>query len=79
MITWQTPAGSLGILTERDLQAIEIQATSDVGPITYSLIAGSLPRGLRLTSEYTYDSTHRPTDISKDLLWRSNDLQKAVL
>ena len=57
MITWQTPAGSLGILTERELQAIEIQATSDVGPITYSLIAGSLPRGLRLTSEYTYDST----------------------
>ena len=57
MITWQTPAGSLGILTERELQAIEIQATSDVGTITYSLIAGSLPRGLRLTSEYTYDST----------------------
>jgi hypothetical protein len=57
MITWQTPAGSLGILTERELQEIEIQATSDVGRITYTLIAGSLPRGLRLTSEYTYDSS----------------------
>ena len=67
MITWQTPAGSLGILTERELQAIEIQATSDVGTITYSLIAGSLPRGLRLTSEYTM-TAHRPTDILKDLL-----------
>jgi hypothetical protein len=57
MITWQTPAGSLGILTERELQAIEIQATSDIGEITYELIAGTLPRGLRLTSEYTYDSS----------------------
>jgi len=57
MITWQTPAGSLGIVTERILREIPLEATSDVGPITFTLIAGSLPRGLRLTSDYTYDST----------------------
>jgi hypothetical protein len=49
MITWTTPAGSLGLLTERIIIDIPLQATSTVGSITYSLIAGNLPRGLRLT------------------------------
>ena len=48
MITWVTPAGSLGLLTERILIDIPISATSTVGAVTYSIIAGSLPRGLRL-------------------------------
>ena len=50
MITWQTPAGSLGILTERIIIDIPLAATSTVGSISYSLIAGSLPRGLRLAN-----------------------------
>jgi hypothetical protein len=50
MITWQTPAGSLGILTERIIIDIPLAATSTVGPISFSLIAGSLPRGLRLSN-----------------------------
>lgn len=48
MITWITPAGSLGTITERVLLDIPLSATSDVGNVSYSLIAGSLPRGLRL-------------------------------
>jgi len=49
-ITWVTPAGSLGIVVERNTLAIPVLATSTVGPITYSVIAGRLPRGLRLTN-----------------------------
>jgi hypothetical protein len=50
MITWTTPAGSLGLLTERIIIDIPLLATSTVGTVTYSLIAGSLPRGLRLSN-----------------------------
>jgi hypothetical protein len=49
MITWITPAGSLGTLIERVIIDIALSATSSVGPVTYSLIAGNLPRGLRLS------------------------------
>ena len=48
MISWITPAGSLGLLTERITVDITISATSNVGSVTYSLIAGALPRGLKL-------------------------------
>jgi hypothetical protein len=49
-ITWITPAGSLGILVERNTLEIPVVATSNSGSITYSLIAGQLPRGLRLSN-----------------------------
>ena len=49
-ITWITPAGSLGILVERNTLEIPVVATSNSGSITYSLIAGRLPRGLRLSN-----------------------------
>ena len=49
MITWITPAGSLGILTERISIDVSLQATTNLtAAVTYSLIAGSLPRGLKL-------------------------------
>ena len=49
MITWITPAGSLGILIERIPIDIQLQATTNLSAtVTYSLIAGSLPRGLKL-------------------------------
>jgi hypothetical protein len=49
MITWITPAGSLGLLTERISIDISLQATTNLtATITYSVIAGSLPRGLKL-------------------------------
>jgi len=60
MITWVTPAGSLGILIERVIVDIAVTATSSVGPITYSLIAGNLPRGLRLTGN---SITGSPTEV----------------
>lgn len=48
MITWITPS-SLGILTERISIDIPLSATTDLNTsVTYSLIAGNLPRGLRL-------------------------------
>jgi len=47
-VTWQTPAGNLATITERFITEIALSATSDVGEIAYSLIAGNLPRGLRL-------------------------------
>lgn len=48
-ITWITPAGSLvGTVTERILLNIPIQAKSPVGPVSFRLIAGKLPRGLKV-------------------------------
>jgi len=58
MITWQTPEGRLGIVTERVILNIPLQATSNVGPVTFSLIAGRLPRGLRLDAGVLTDSTY---------------------
>ena len=49
-ISWVTPAGSLGIIVERNTLEIPVLATSSSGAITYSLIAGRLPRGLRLNN-----------------------------
>jgi hypothetical protein len=49
-ISWVTPAGSLGIIVERNTLEIPVLATSSSGAITYSLIAGRLPRGLRLVN-----------------------------
>jgi len=49
-ISWVTPAGSLGTIVERNTLEIPVLATSSSGAITYSLIAGRLPRGLRLTN-----------------------------
>jgi hypothetical protein len=60
MITWITPAGSLGLLTERVIVDIPLAASSNTGTITYSLIAGSLPRGLRLAGNAIKGS---PTEV----------------
>jgi hypothetical protein len=48
MITWITSSGSLGLLTERVGIDIPLTATSSVGTVTFTLLAGNLPRGLRL-------------------------------
>lgn len=50
-IRWITPAGNLGTVVERVLLDIPLQATSTVGTVTFSLITGKLPRGLRITSD----------------------------
>lgn len=47
-VTWITPAGSLGIVTERISLEIPLVASSPTRTVTFELLAGSLPRGLRL-------------------------------
>jgi len=50
-VTWTTPAGSLGIINERDLYSSQLEANSaDSASLTYSKIAGTLPPGIQLTS-----------------------------
>ena len=60
MITWITPAGSLGILTERIIVDLQLSATSNLGTVTMTLLAGSLPRGLRLSDNSIKGS---PTEV----------------
>jgi hypothetical protein len=60
MITWITPAGNLGLLTERVIVDIPLSATADSGTVVYSLIAGTLPRGLRLSGNAIKGS---PTEV----------------
>jgi len=62
MITWITPAGSLGIITERVIIDIPLTATTDQLAVTYTLIAGALPRGLRLTNGRV---TGSPVEVRK--------------
>ena len=60
MITWITPAGSLGILTERIIVDLQLSATSNLGTVTMTLLAGALPRGLRLSDNAIKGS---PTEV----------------
>ena len=60
MITWITPAGSLGTLTERIIIDLPLSATSDTGTVTMTLLAGALPRGLRLSDSAIKGS---PTEV----------------
>ena len=51
-----TPAGALvSTVTERILLSIPIRAKSDVGPVKFTLIAGRLPRGLRVNQDALVD------------------------
>jgi hypothetical protein len=61
-ISWITPAGSLGVVTERVILEIPLSATSTVGQVTYSLLSGNLPRGLRLVGNTIKGS---PTEVKK--------------
>ena len=72
MITWITPAERLSIVTERIILDIPLEATSTAGPITFTLLAGSLPRGLRLDTVVATDSSQgtvfikgSPTEVEK--------------
>jgi hypothetical protein len=61
-ITWITPQGDLGTKKERVPISLQLQATSDVGTVTYSVIAGSLPKGLRLIGDRIKGS---PNEVKK--------------
>lgn len=62
MITWNTAAGNLQVIVERVTVDIEISASSDLGPINYEIIAGNLPRGLRLSGNRIKGS---PVEVRK--------------
>ena len=57
MITWITPAGKITTLVERQLVNISLEAQSNVGQITFTLIAGTLPRGLRLNNSVSFNGS----------------------
>lgn len=60
-ISWVTAAGSLGTITERVTLEIPLQATSNTSnTVTFSIIAGELPRGLRLAGNIIKGS---PTEV----------------
>ena len=61
-IRWITPPGNLGIVTERVSLNIPLTATSNSGSVTYQLIAGNLPRGLRLEGNIIKGS---PTEVRR--------------
>ncbi len=56
-ITWNTPAGDLGIITERITLSIPLEISSNSSNIRFSLISGNLPRGLKLSTRVDRDST----------------------
>jgi len=62
-ISWITPAGSLGTIIERVPLDISLEARSNVGQITFSLISGRPPRGMRLSGLTTYDSSISTTSV----------------
>lgn len=61
-VIWNTPAGDLGILTERNTVNVPLSASSDIGAVTYTVIAGNLPRGLRLSGANIVGS---PTEVNR--------------
>jgi hypothetical protein len=61
-LSWITLPGSLGTINERDRQAIQLLASSTQGPVTFSLQAGTLPKGLRLENNEILGT---PLEVSK--------------
>ena len=62
-LSWNTPQGSLGTINERDRQRITLTVSSAVGPVSYEIISGSLPRGLRLEGNEILGT---PLEVSKN-------------
>jgi len=61
-LKWVTPQGSLGTFRERELLEISLEADSSDLPLNFKVIAGNLPRGLRLEENKIKGS---PTEVSK--------------
>jgi Putative Ig domain len=56
-LTWITTAGMLGVLKQRNLTTVSLSASTDSGnSISYQLISGELPRGMRLVNNTIYGS-----------------------
>lgn len=50
-LKWITPAGDLGTILERRPFELALEAITDQEQVTFSLLSGELPRGLRLEQE----------------------------
>lgn len=59
-VKWITPPGELAVLSERVIVDIPINATSDIGAVSYRLQAGTLPRGLTISNNSIVGS---PTEV----------------
>ncbi len=65
---WTTTAGKLASIDEQSAFSLQLEAnTSDSTAITYSLIAGSLPSGMSLTSTGLLTGT--PAEVAKRTLY----------
>jgi hypothetical protein len=60
-VNWITPSGSLGTIVERNRVNISLSVESG-DPISFSVIAGTLPRGLRLESNIIKGT---PSEVNK--------------
>ena len=65
---WTTTAGKLDAINELASYSLQLEAnTADSTAVTYSIIAGSLPNGLELTSTGLLQGT--PAEVSKRTLY----------
>ena len=65
---WTTTAGKLATIQEQAAYSLQLEAnTSDSTAITYSVIAGSLPSGMRVTSTGLLTGT--PAEVAKRTLY----------
>ena len=65
---WTTTAGKLDAIEELASYSLQLEAnTADSTAVTYSVIAGSLPKGLELTSTGLLQGT--PAEVSKKTLY----------
>ena len=65
---WTTTAGKLASIDEQVAYSLQLEAnTSDSTTITYSVIAGSLPSGMRVTSTGLLTGT--PAEVAKRTLY----------
>ena len=65
---WSTTAGKIATIDEQVAYSLQLEAnTSDSTAITYSMIAGSLPSGMRVTSDGLLTGT--PAEVAKRTLY----------
>jgi hypothetical protein len=66
-IIWNTPAGSLGTVSERVKQDISLSATSSAGSVNFELQSGILPKGLRIQDGHILGT---PLEVSQSTTTR---------
>ena len=62
-LTWNLSSGSLGTINEREKQQILLDVSSDTGTYDLKLIAGSIPRGLRIEGSNIVGT---PLEVAKE-------------